>query len=124
MYEINPTEYDMNLFNELADTYKRNPEEKVLGFRDIVKAIKFCKKVFNWDISSFVIRVVVRNLTVCGRLGCTDNALMLHVVLQELQQICNSGFFQDPYQDSPILIKYQDLHVDIAMRFMNIVFVD
>ena len=65
VWESNPTAEDMRAVIELDKKFQRDSETKKLGYRDLVKVLKYLRTGMQWDvtpgITSFMIRFAVQD---------------------------------------------------------------
>lgn len=100
VWEKNPTSMDMQLFRKLGDDNARDTTKKTLGFRDVVKLLKYYGKEFDWKknfgISSFMIRFAVADVYKNKK-----NSLFNHKTIKAAVDVLNSWItkksFKDPY---------------------------
>eukprot|EP00762_Andalucia_godoyi_P007150 ANDGO_01836.mRNA.1 hypothetical protein len=98
-WEANPTMKDMRIVMDLDREFARDPSNKILGYRDLVRAVKYISAKHDWanshNVSSFVIRFVVAEVLLQTR--SKFNHKQINAIIEQLNQLIGKGHFLDPY---------------------------
>mmetsp|Transcript_29258 Transcript_29258/g.41186 ORF Transcript_29258/g.41186 Transcript_29258/m.41186 type:complete len:263 (+) Transcript_29258:84-872(+) len=103
-HKIEKTKRDMQFFLELGSNFPRDTKQKILGFRDIVKMLKFSGQKLDWEetngITSFIIRFATAAVFRQEPRGPShSNQKTLERVVEQLNSWIEQKSFKDPYSD-------------------------
>lgn len=103
-WESNPTENDRCLVAQLDSRFARDPDRRLLGYRDLVKLLKFVASQQDWqstaDVTSFMIRHAVADALHEGpprEQKRVSNQATIDRIVRKLNAWRKQGFFLDPY---------------------------
>jgi hypothetical protein len=104
-WEVNPTQSDREVVNELDASYPRDQKTKVLGYRDLVRGLKYVSMKQKWEdthgITSFEIRVAVGRALRSANQN-KINQKNIDAAVSVLNGWLKKGYFEDPYTDESV----------------------
>lgn len=107
-WELTPTKLDMQMVIDVDRQFCRRQEEKILGYCDLVRAVKSLSEKRGWfdnhDAASVVIRFAVAEGLHCARAGSEPafNQVCIDGAIAVLSGWIRAGHFKDPYSEELI----------------------
>jgi len=127
VWESNPTSLDMQMVRELGKDFVRDDTNKILGFRDVVKLLKFLANICKWKdnngISSFIIRWATvktfRSLKESRKQTSVFNQKTLAQVIDELNIYITNKCFCDPYTDKKVVLNGPPINLQEVLTVVS-----